>query len=104
MSYCEFKLDTFALAHLRDGLLLSHCIFYSFSEQNGSLKRYQKFYNSSQLQYSLFLYFILWTCGVSAEIVKLQHCVDRVEPALQFGLARCFKFFCVHSATSRVGH
>lgn len=38
-----FQIDAFALTHLRTGLLLSLYILNSFSEQNGSTKRYQKF-------------------------------------------------------------
>lgn len=53
-----FQRDAFALTHLRTGLLISLYILNSFSEQNGSTKRYQKFFNMSQLQYSLFLYFM----------------------------------------------
>lgn len=34
------KIDTFALTHLKTGLLLSLYIWNSFSEQNGSTKRY----------------------------------------------------------------
>lgn len=54
----KFKIDTFPLVHLRGGLLHSHSILNSLSEQDTSLKRYQKYYNRSQLQYSSWCVFV----------------------------------------------
>lgn len=72
--WSKFKIDTFALAHLRGGLLLSQCILNSFREQNGSLKRYQKFYNRSQLQYSFSVFYTLDIQGFCKDSKTLTSC------------------------------